>query len=146
MSSCRTRRIAVLADPSTISNRAQLASAARDLGVELLVFEVQNPAEIGGPLDAIAVEKLALKEIAHEPENTSIAEPAAEPADESASPRAAHDQLTAYPAVSSLRTARAKPTGGFREQAIGRDARTTSVPGRACSAAPVDSGGASRRL
>jgi putative ABC transport system substrate-binding protein len=50
----QARRIAVLADPSTISTRAQLASAARDLGVELLVFEVQNPAEIGGPLDAIA--------------------------------------------------------------------------------------------
>jgi putative ABC transport system substrate-binding protein len=48
----QARRIAVLADPST-SNRAQLASAARDLGVELLVFEVQNPAEIGRPLDAI---------------------------------------------------------------------------------------------
>src|SRR5262245_29433977 len=53
----QARRIAVLADPST-SNRAQLASAARDLGVELLVFEVQNPAEIGGPLDAIGVAKV----------------------------------------------------------------------------------------
>jgi len=31
-------------------------------------------------LNALAAEKLALKEIAHEPENTSIAEPAAEPA------------------------------------------------------------------
>jgi putative ABC transport system substrate-binding protein len=50
----QARRIAVLADPSTISTRTQLASAARDLGVELPVFEVQNPAEIGGPLDAIA--------------------------------------------------------------------------------------------
>ena len=30
--------------------------------------------------NALAAEKLALKEIAHEPENTSIAEPAAEPA------------------------------------------------------------------
>jgi len=50
----QARRIAVLADPSTISTRTQLANAARDLGVELLVFEVQNPAEIGGPLDAIA--------------------------------------------------------------------------------------------
>jgi len=48
----QARRIAVLADPST-STHAQLASAAHDLGVELLVFEVQNPAEIGGPLDTI---------------------------------------------------------------------------------------------
>src|SRR6516162_4879992 len=31
-------------------------------------------------LNALAAEKLALKEIAHEPENTSIAEPATEPA------------------------------------------------------------------
>jgi hypothetical protein len=31
-------------------------------------------------LNALVAEKLALKEIAHEPENTSIAEPAAEPA------------------------------------------------------------------
>jgi putative ABC transport system substrate-binding protein len=49
----QARRVAVLADPNTFSNRTQLASAARDLGVELLVFEVQNPDEIGGPLDAI---------------------------------------------------------------------------------------------
>src|SRR5262245_47789462 len=54
----QARRIAVLADPSTISTRTQLASAARDLGVELVVFETQNPAEIGGPLDAIAVAKV----------------------------------------------------------------------------------------
>ena len=31
-------------------------------------------------MNALVAEKLALKEIAHEPENTSIAEPAAEPA------------------------------------------------------------------
>ena len=54
----QARRIAVLADPSTISTRAQLTNAARDLGVELVVFEVQNPADIGGPLDAIAVAKV----------------------------------------------------------------------------------------
>jgi len=54
----QARRIAVLADPSTISTRTQLANAARDLGVELLVFEVQNPAEIGGPLDAIATARV----------------------------------------------------------------------------------------
>ena len=50
----QARRIAVLADTTTISTRTQLASAARDLGVELLVFEIQNPAEIGGALDAMA--------------------------------------------------------------------------------------------
>jgi putative ABC transport system substrate-binding protein len=50
----QARRIAALADPSTFSNGAQLASAARELGVQLVVFEVQNPADIGGPLDAIA--------------------------------------------------------------------------------------------
>jgi putative ABC transport system substrate-binding protein len=44
----QARRIAVLADPNTISTRAQLTSAARDLGVELVVFEARNPAEIGG--------------------------------------------------------------------------------------------------
>src|SRR5215475_1329022 len=54
----QARRIAVLADPSTISTRAQLASAARDLGLELVVFEAQNPAEIGRPLDAIALAKV----------------------------------------------------------------------------------------
>jgi putative tryptophan/tyrosine transport system substrate-binding protein len=54
----QARRIAVLADPSTNPNQAQLASAARDLGVELVVFEVQNPAEIGGPLDAIAAARV----------------------------------------------------------------------------------------
>jgi putative tryptophan/tyrosine transport system substrate-binding protein len=54
----QARRMAVLADPSTISTHAQLTAAARDLGVELAVFEVQNPAEIGGPLDAIAAAKV----------------------------------------------------------------------------------------
>jgi putative ABC transport system substrate-binding protein len=54
----QARRIAVLADPSTISTHAQLTSAARDLGVELVVFEVQNPDQIGGPLDEIAAAKV----------------------------------------------------------------------------------------
>jgi len=54
----QTRRIAVLADPTTISTHAQLADAARDLGVEPVVFEVQNPAEVGGLLDAIAAAKV----------------------------------------------------------------------------------------
>src|ERR1700730_16523810 len=46
------------ADPSTISTGAQLASAARALGVELVVFEAHSPAEIGGPLDAITMAKV----------------------------------------------------------------------------------------
>jgi len=54
----QTRRISVLADPTTISTHAQLADAARDLGVELVVFEVQNPAEISSLLDAIAAAKV----------------------------------------------------------------------------------------
>ena len=54
----QARRIAVLADPSVNPNQAQLASAARELGVQLVVFEVQNPADIGGPLDAIAAARL----------------------------------------------------------------------------------------
>jgi putative ABC transport system substrate-binding protein len=54
----QARRIAVLADPSTISTGAQLTSAARDLGVELVVFEAHSPAEIGGPLDAITMAKV----------------------------------------------------------------------------------------
>ena len=54
----QARRIAVLADPSVNPNQAQLASAARELGVQLVVFEVQNPADIGGPLDAIAAARV----------------------------------------------------------------------------------------
>ena len=54
----QARRIAVLADPSINPNQAQLASAARELGVQLVVFEVQNPADIGGPLDAIAAARV----------------------------------------------------------------------------------------
>src|SRR5580704_10096497 len=50
----KVQRIAVLADPTTISTRAQLASAARDLGLELVQFEAQSPDEIGRALDAIA--------------------------------------------------------------------------------------------
>jgi putative ABC transport system substrate-binding protein len=54
----QARRIAVLADPTTIATHAQLTDAARDLGVELVVFEIQNPIEIGGLLDAIAAAKV----------------------------------------------------------------------------------------
>jgi putative ABC transport system substrate-binding protein len=41
----QARRIAALADPSTVSTRTRLASAARDLGVELVWFEAQSPDE-----------------------------------------------------------------------------------------------------
>jgi putative ABC transport system substrate-binding protein len=54
----QARRIAVLADPSTISTGAKLTSAARNLGVELVVFEAQSPAEIARSLDAIATAKV----------------------------------------------------------------------------------------
>jgi putative ABC transport system substrate-binding protein len=54
----QARRIAVLADPTTISTRAQLVSAAHDLGVELVPFEAQSPDEIGRALDAVAGAKV----------------------------------------------------------------------------------------
>jgi ABC-type uncharacterized transport system substrate-binding protein len=54
----RARRIAVLADPNTISTRAQVTSAARDLGLELVRFEARSPEEIGRALDAIATAKV----------------------------------------------------------------------------------------
>jgi putative ABC transport system substrate-binding protein len=53
----QARRIAVLADPTTISTRAQVANAARDLGVEVVWFEAWSPDEIGRALDAIAAAK-----------------------------------------------------------------------------------------
>jgi putative tryptophan/tyrosine transport system substrate-binding protein len=55
----QARRIAVLVDTTTISTRAQLASAARNLGVELVPFEAQSPDEISRMLDAIATAKVA---------------------------------------------------------------------------------------
>jgi putative tryptophan/tyrosine transport system substrate-binding protein len=54
----QARRVAVLADPTTISTRAQLTSAARDLTVELVWFEAQSPDEIGYALDGIALAKV----------------------------------------------------------------------------------------
>ena len=54
----QARRIAVLADPTTISTRAQLTSAARVLAVELVWFEAQSPDEVGYALDAIALAKV----------------------------------------------------------------------------------------
>jgi putative tryptophan/tyrosine transport system substrate-binding protein len=54
----QAQRIAVLADPSTISTRVPLTSAARDLAVELVRFEAQSPDEIGHALDAITLAKV----------------------------------------------------------------------------------------
>jgi putative tryptophan/tyrosine transport system substrate-binding protein len=54
----RARRIAVLADPTTVSTSTQLANAGRDLGVELVPFEAQSPDEIGRALDAVAGAKV----------------------------------------------------------------------------------------
>jgi putative tryptophan/tyrosine transport system substrate-binding protein len=50
----QARRIAVLADPTTISTRIQLANAGRKLDVELVPFEAGSPDELGRALDAIA--------------------------------------------------------------------------------------------
>src|SRR3984893_17647848 len=54
----QARRIAVLADSSTISTRAQLTSTARDLNVELVRFEAGSPDELARALDALAAAKL----------------------------------------------------------------------------------------
>jgi putative ABC transport system substrate-binding protein len=54
----QTRRIGVLADPTTISTRAQLTGAARDLDLELVLLEAQSPEEVNRSLDAIAAAKV----------------------------------------------------------------------------------------
>jgi putative tryptophan/tyrosine transport system substrate-binding protein len=54
----QARRIAMLADPTTISTRAQLASAARDLDVELVWFEAGSPEALSRALDALTVAKV----------------------------------------------------------------------------------------
>jgi hypothetical protein len=54
----RAQRIAVVADPSTVSTRAQLVRAARDLGLELVWFEAQSPDEIVRAFDAMASAKI----------------------------------------------------------------------------------------
>jgi putative ABC transport system substrate-binding protein len=54
----QARRIAALADSTTISTRVQLASAARELNVELVPFEAGSPDELGRALDAIAATKI----------------------------------------------------------------------------------------
>jgi putative tryptophan/tyrosine transport system substrate-binding protein len=51
----RALRIAVMADPSTISTRAQLVRAARDLGLELVWFEAHSADEMVRAFDAIAL-------------------------------------------------------------------------------------------
>jgi putative ABC transport system substrate-binding protein len=52
------RRIAVLADPTTTSPRAQLMSAAPDLGLELVWFEARSPNDISHMLDAVVEAKI----------------------------------------------------------------------------------------
>jgi putative tryptophan/tyrosine transport system substrate-binding protein len=54
----QARRIAVLADSTTVSTLAQLTSAARDLNVELVRFEAGSPNELARALDAIAAAKV----------------------------------------------------------------------------------------
>lgn len=49
----QARRIAVLSDSTTISTRAQLTRAARDIDVELFWFEAGSPEELGRALGAI---------------------------------------------------------------------------------------------
>ncbi|HKA79612.1 MAG TPA: ABC transporter substrate-binding protein [Xanthobacteraceae bacterium] len=54
----QARRIAVLADPTTISTRAQLTRAGHELGLELVLFEAQSPDDISRALDAMATAKV----------------------------------------------------------------------------------------
>jgi putative tryptophan/tyrosine transport system substrate-binding protein len=54
----QARRIAVLADPSTISTRALVMRGAHDLGVEVIRFEAQSSDEIARALDAIVGAKV----------------------------------------------------------------------------------------
>jgi ABC-type uncharacterized transport system substrate-binding protein len=51
-------RIAVLADPTTISTREQLAAAAQAVSVDLVWFEASSPEEIARALDALALAKV----------------------------------------------------------------------------------------
>jgi putative tryptophan/tyrosine transport system substrate-binding protein len=54
----QARRIAVLADATTVSTRAQLASAARDLDVEPGWFEAGSPEELSRAVDALTAAKV----------------------------------------------------------------------------------------
>jgi len=52
------RRIAVLGDPTTVSTRAQVNAAGRELGVEVIWFEARNAEEIDRALDRIMAAKV----------------------------------------------------------------------------------------
>jgi len=54
----QARRVAVLADSTTVSTRAQLASAARDLDLELVWFEAGSPEELSRAVDALTAAKV----------------------------------------------------------------------------------------
>jgi putative tryptophan/tyrosine transport system substrate-binding protein len=54
----QARRIAVLADATTVSTRAQLTSAARDLDVEPVWFEAGSPEELSRAVDALTAAKV----------------------------------------------------------------------------------------
>jgi putative tryptophan/tyrosine transport system substrate-binding protein len=54
----QARRIAILADPTTISTRTEVLGGARVLGLEVVQFEVRGPDEIGRALDAIVAAKV----------------------------------------------------------------------------------------
>jgi putative tryptophan/tyrosine transport system substrate-binding protein len=54
----QARRIAVLADATTVSTRAQLASAARDLDVEPVWFEAGSPEELSRAVEALTAAKV----------------------------------------------------------------------------------------
>jgi ABC-type uncharacterized transport system substrate-binding protein len=55
----QARRMAALVDPTTISTRAQLASAAAKLSVELVLVEAGNPDQLGRALDSITAANVA---------------------------------------------------------------------------------------
>jgi hypothetical protein len=52
------RRIAVLADPTTVSTRAQVNAAGPELVVEVIWFEARNADEIDRALDGIVAAKV----------------------------------------------------------------------------------------
>jgi putative ABC transport system substrate-binding protein len=54
----QARRVAVLADSTTVSTRTQLASAGRDLDVELVWFEAASPEELSRAVDALTAAKV----------------------------------------------------------------------------------------
>jgi putative ABC transport system substrate-binding protein len=58
----------VLADPATISSRAPLIKAGRDLDLELVLFEAQGPDEISRALDAIAAANVGAVNVSASPQ------------------------------------------------------------------------------